>query len=111
MAIIPLDENRRPLYGYDATEGGLYVLNVRYNSVSGAWEEVELLDTLYWKDQRFDYTSGDLDYKGLSTTHKAALDAGDLWYVWKYTWVGVNCTRIEGPIICNWDDRDTEAWA
>ena len=65
----------------------------------------------YWKDAMFDYTSGDLDYKGLSVTHKAATDAGDLWYVWKYTWVGTNPTRIEGPIIGNWDDRAGMAWA
>jgi hypothetical protein len=63
-----------------------------------------------WKDKRFDYTSGDLDYKGFSATHKAATDAGDLWYVWKYTWAGTDATRIQGPIICNYDDRAGEDW-
>ena len=63
-----------------------------------------------WKDQKFDYTSGDLDYKGLSVTHNAATDAGDLWSIWKYTWVGDNPTRIEGPIIGNWDDRAGLSW-
>ena len=64
-----------------------------------------------WKDTIFDYTSGNLDYKGCSVTHKASTAAGDLWYVWKYTWVGTNPTRIEGPIIGNWDDRAGMAWA
>ena len=71
----------------------------------------KLLAGHYWKDQRFSYTSGDLIYKGLSTTHKAATDAGDLWWAWKYTWTSGELTRVEGPINCNWDDVDSEAWA
>lgn len=70
-----------------------------------------LLATTYWKDQRYEYSGGNLVYKGLATTHKAATDTGDLWHVWKYTYVDGDCTRIEGPIVCNWDDRATEAWA
>lgn len=64
----------------------------------------------YWKDQRFDYTSGDLDYKGLSQIHKAATDIGDLWWIWKYTWSGANLVRIEGPLNGVWDSRAALGW-
>ena len=62
-----------------------------------------------WKDQRFDYTSGDLDYKGFNTRHKAATTRDD-WHIWKYTWTDGNCVRIEGPLIGVWDNRATMAW-
>jgi len=58
-----------------------------------------------WKDKRYDYTSGSLDYAGFSLVLGAATDAGDLWKVWKYTWSGENLTRVQGPVACNWDDR------
>ena len=62
-----------------------------------------------WKDTRFDFTSGDLDYKGLSVTHKAATDAGDLWHIWKYTWVA-GLPIYKQLLIGNWDDRATLGW-
>jgi len=63
----------------------------------------------YWKDQRYDYTSGNLDYKGSNVTHDAATDA-ETWYIWKYTWNGDNVERIEGPLIGAWDNRATLDW-
>lgn len=126
---VPLDAQGRLLYGYDSDENVNKVALFVWNTATLAWERMKqptlevgdltvsmgdlekLLGGHYWKDQRFAYTAGDLIYKGLSTTHKAATDAGDLWWVWKYTWVSGDLTRIEGPINCNWDDRATEAWA
>ena len=69
----------------------------------------EYADDSRWKDQRFDHTSGDLDYKGYNARHKAATTL-DNWYIWKYTWVSGNCVRIEGPLIGVWDNRATMAW-
>lgn len=63
----------------------------------------------YWKDKRFEYSSGDLIYKGVNVTHKAATDAAT-WYIWKYTWDGDDCTRIEGPLEGTWDNRASLAW-
>jgi len=64
----------------------------------------------YWKDQRFDYTSGSLDYKGMNTTHKADTTA-TTWYIQKFTWAGDNIVRIEGPLVGSWDGRAALAWA
>lgn len=68
-----------------------------------------LLDST-WLDTRFDYTSGDLDYKGSSETHNAPTSSGDHWHIWKYTWVDSNPTRIE-YLVGNWDNRATMDWA
>lgn len=65
-----------------------------------------------WKDQRFDYTSGNLDYLGRSLIHKASTSESTLWWIWKYSFDGSdNLTRIEGPLTGNWDDRAALAWA
>ena len=62
-------------------------------------------------DQRMDYTTGDLDYRGVSKTHKAVA-AANVWWIWKYTWDATpNCTRIEGPLLGNWTARAALAWA
>ena len=67
-------------------------------------------DDFMWYDQRMDYTTGDLDYRGVSKTHKA--DVGDdVWWIWKYTWAAGDCTRIEGPLLGNWTGRAALAWA
>jgi hypothetical protein len=67
-------------------------------------------DDFMWYDQRMDYTTGDLDYRGVSKIHKA--DVGDdVWWIWKYTWSGSNCERIEGPLIGNWTGRAALDWA
>ena len=68
-------------------------------------------DSLHWKDKRFDYTSGNLDYIGNSLIHKASTSSSNLWYIWKYTYDGSsNLTRIEGPLPGNWEDRATLDW-
>lgn len=71
----------------------------------------KLLAGHYWKDQRFAYSSGKLQYRGLSTTHKASTSSGNLWWIWKYTYSGNDCTRIEGPLNDDWDDRASLSWA
>jgi len=69
----------------------------------------KLLANDYWKDQRLEYSGGDLVYKGFNTTHKAAVNA-TTWYIWKYTWVGNDCTRIEGPLVGAWSNNAGLAW-
>jgi hypothetical protein len=63
----------------------------------------------FWQDVRFDYTSGNLDYKGAHYSHDAGTDSPD-WEVWKYTWSSGDCVRIEGPLQGAWDNRATLGW-
>ena len=64
-----------------------------------------------WKDVRFDYGTGDLDYRGCNITHKAATDE-ETWEIWKFTYdVSNNVTRIEGPLSGSWDNRASLDWA
>ena len=63
-----------------------------------------------WKDVRFDYGTGDLDYRGCNITHKAATDE-ETWSIWKYTYSSGNLTRIEGPLSGSWDNRASLDWA
>lgn len=64
----------------------------------------KLLSDSYWNLQKYDYTSGNLDYAG-KNTDLSALDADTDWYIWKYTWVGSNCTLIQGPRVTSWTNR------
>ena len=66
---------------------------------------------IVWLDLRLDFTSGNLDYKGSSRISVASTSAGDLWYVWKYTWSTGDLVRVQGPIVGNWDDRAALSWA
>ena len=63
----------------------------------------------YWKDRRYEYSAGNLIYKGTNTTHKAATTA-ETWYVWKYTWSGDDMVRCEGPLTGQWDNRASLSW-
>ena len=66
---------------------------------------------IHWKHQKFEYDVNDkCIYFGRSLVHDASLSAGELWWVEKYTWVGDNCTVIEGPFPMNWDDRAAYGW-
>jgi len=62
-------------------------------------------DDIKWKEQRFDWTTGDLDYRGVSLYPGASTSTGDLWWIWKYTWTANKVTRMEGWGWGNWDDR------
>ncbi len=61
-------------------------------------------------DVRKEYADAKVIYEGKSTTHDADTAAGENWWIWKYTWDGADCTRIEGPIIGNWDGRADLEW-
>ena len=63
-----------------------------------------------YKDERYDYTSGKLDYEGKHTTHKA-VTSDEYWQIWKYTWDGDNNVRKEGPLEGSWTDRASLDWA
>jgi hypothetical protein len=64
-----------------------------------------------WHDVLLYYDgSNNLIYKCCNELHKADT-AEETWEIWKYTWVGPNCTRIEGPLKGSVDDRATLAWA
>ena len=69
----------------------------------------KLLADDYWKDQRLEYSAGDLIYKGFNTTHKALVSA-TTWYIWKLTWSGADCVRIEGPLVGAWDNNSGLSW-
>jgi len=98
--------------GMDNASKSLNVNMRVWNTSTLAWERmVTPIEDNYWKDIRFDFTTGDLDYKGCSVTHKAAEGAGDLWYIWKYTWAAGLPTRIEGPLVGNWTGRAALDWA
>jgi hypothetical protein len=64
-----------------------------------------------WRDKRYDYTSGNLDYIGFSLSHDPSTSEGQRWWIWKYTWNATpNVTRMEGPVPGNWDDRASLNW-
>ncbi len=64
----------------------------------------------YFKDIRFEYSSGDLIYRGVNFVHKAETSAAD-WEIWKYTHGADGIDRIEGPLKGAWDNRATLGWA
>ena len=82
-------------YGFD----GKNWIPIRVDPDTGALTSESL-----WNDQRFDWTTGDLDYKGFSTTASAPTASGDFWHIWKYTWAAGLPTRIQYAFGC-WDDR------
>lgn len=83
---------------------------VEVGDLTVSMSDVEtLLADAYWKQKRYDYTSGNLDYAGHHTSVTAATSDAE-WRVYKYTWSGTNITRIQGPITGAWDDRATLAW-
>ncbi len=59
---------------------------------------------IFWRTRQFDYTTGNLDYAGYNR-NIAASDGDTDWYVFKYTWVGTNCTKILGPEVGSWTGR------
>ena len=86
-----------------------------YNPDTLAWERMRqpqiapLADSIP-ADTRFEYVSGNLTYKGIHATHKAAT-SDTAWLIWKYSWSGGNLVRIEGPLEGSWDGRAALAWA
>jgi hypothetical protein len=50
-----------------------------------------------------------LIYKGVHELHDVA-DTDLEWEIWKYTYSGTNCVRIEGPLRGSWNGRAALAW-
>ena len=63
-----------------------------------------------WKDKRYEFSDGNVIFKGLHEDHKASM-ADDNWQIWKLTYDDGNITRIEGPLIGSWSNRASLAWA
>ncbi len=97
-----------PVAGRESVRAPYYI-GLLYNPATLEFELPTKGDLELWLDQRFDYTSGSLDYKGVNETHKALITDTD-WYVWKYTWSSGNCTRIEGPLKGSWQGRAALSW-
>ena len=112
----------------DADTGRDQVQNWVWNTGTLAWERMKqptveiagdltvtmgdlekLLANDYWKVSQYDWTSGDLDYKGFNVT-LAAADAATTWYIWKYTWSTGNPTKIQGPLVGSWTGRAALGW-
>ena len=89
-------------YGFD----GKKWIPIKVDPNTGAF----ISSDVPWTDKRFDWTTGDLDYKGFSTILGAPTDGGDYWHFWKYAWTSGLPTRIQ-YLIGNWDDRATLDWA
>ena len=64
----------------------------------------------YWQEKKYDWTSGDLDYKGFTHIFNAPTDNGDYWHIWAYTW-STGLPTNKQLLIGNWDDRATMGWA
>ena len=109
------ETNDKPtdLHG-DTTAKAIYVALKVWNPDTLAWERMRqpqiapLADELPL-DTRMEYSSGDIIYKGIHATHKAAASNAS-WLIWKYTWTGDDLTRIEGPLEGTWDGRAGLAW-
>lgn len=68
-------------------------------------------ETLPKHDIRTEYDgSGNLIYWGEHLTHKAATSDGG-WRIKKYTYGANGISRIEGPLIGDWDNRGSLAWS
>ena len=78
-----------------------------YNSATSSWDSKDSID---WLDMRMEYSSSELRYMGLNSTHKADTSS-ETWYICKYTYSGDGIARIEGPLTGAWDDRASLAWA
>lgn len=64
-----------------------------------------------WRDVRYDYTSGNLDYIGFCLSNKGSTSAGEIWWIWKFTWDATpNLSRRQGYLVGNWDDRADLDW-
>jgi len=63
----------------------------------------------FWKDKRYDYSSGDLIYMGVCTYHDNATSEED-WEIWKFTYGADGIARIEGPLKGSWTGRASLAW-
>ena len=93
---------------------GLDSIDVAPTSIRGGLEFVEGMGWLrspikgVYPYEQYDYTSGDLDYMGINNDGSAA-DGDTDWIVFKYTWSGGNCTKIQ-MLIGSWTGRAGLSW-
>jgi hypothetical protein len=97
-------------------EGGVqFVALMVWNTDTLTWERMRqpqiapLADSLPL-DTRMEYSGGDLKYKSIHATHKAAT-SDTSWLNWKYSWDGDDLIRIEGPLEGSVDGIDGLDWA
>jgi hypothetical protein len=89
------------------TQPGLNIDQADLNVSMGDVEK--LLAENYWGQTRFDWTSGNLDYKGYHISATGSDNATD-WLIMKYTWDGSNNpTRIQ-VLIGSWTGRASLSW-
>ena len=100
-----------PAHG-DETAGALFTGNWIWNPDTIAWEKAT--DSAVSQDGRWgaklmEYTAGAIDYQGFNVD-QAALTSAGTWWVYKFTWVGADCTMIELIKDVAWDSRAGLAW-
>ena len=82
-----------------------------FSPVGNVHDRSQIIDLgAYWRDIHMEYVAGDLIYRGCHFLHNAST-ADTNWEIWKYTLVGTDYTRIEGPIRGSWDGRAALGWA
>lgn len=70
----------------------------------------QLASDSYWQVKIMTYDASDnLIYMACHRKHDT-LSSAETWYIWKYTWVGGNCTMIEGPLIGSVDGQAALGW-
>ena len=83
-----------------------------YRRIDSDTRAVLVTDYKY-ADVRFEYSAGNMVYKGFHVTHNAGTDDTG-WRINKFTWSAVSpdgyLVRIEGPLEGAWDDRAALSW-
>ena len=88
------------------------------------WREVDtgliyhfsLVDDIWYlfpygnKVVKLEYSTGNIIYRGINKTHKAATNL-TTWVIYKYSYTGDDLTKIEGPLVGSWDGRAALDWA
>ena len=68
-----------------------------------------LLAEYYWKRNKYDWTSGKLDYVGVNANANATEGSTD-WQVFKYQWDGDNVIDVQTRV-GSWTNRASLGWA
>ena len=100
-----------PAHGDEAT-GTLFTGSWIWNPDTLAWEkatDAAISMDGRWGTKEMEYTAGVIDYQGFNADQTAAFSA-ETWWVYKFTWDGSDCTRIELIKDVAWDDRAGLAW-
>lgn len=80
-----------------------------YMSIAGIRSRDHIINLdAYWRDVRIEYSSGDPIYIGRHFLNDADTSATN-WAIWKYTYDGLDVTRIE-LLEGSWDNRASLGW-